>query len=96
MANAADTLQRAYDNYARLWLMCTEIIASGSSQTAIDALTSAAEGSGIPAPKINSSVDGDSYDWVGYQSMLGKIMTDLRQQMIMAAGPFAVVTRARY
>lgn len=90
MANPADTLQRAYDNYARIWLMVTEIVATGSTQAQIDALTSTAEGTGVVLPKPTYSAAGVNYDWTGYQAQLGKIMTDLRTQIINLSGPFDV------
>lgn len=95
MANPADTLQRAYDNYARIWLMCTEMIAGNATQQQIDTLLSTAEGAGIPRPKLTHSIDGENYDWTGYQQALGEIMTKLRQQMIFAAGPFDVRSTVR-
>lgn len=95
MANPADTLQRVYDNYARIWLKVTEIIATGATQTQIDALTAEAEGSGIVTPKPTYSLDGESYDWCGYQQALEKIMEGVRRQMIFAGGPFEVRSVAR-
>lgn len=94
MANPADTLQRVYDNYARIWLMLTEVIAS-PTQANIDKLLSTAEGTGVMQPKPTTSVDGESYDWLGYQAQLGEIMANVRRQMVFAAGPFEVRSRAR-
>lgn len=94
MANPADTLQRVYDNYARIWLMVTETIAN-PTQANIDALTSAAEGAGVVRPKPTYSLDSESYDWTGYQAQIGKIMADVRTQMIRAAGPFEVRSQVR-
>lgn len=96
MANPADTLQRVYDNYSRIWLMVTEIIASPQpTQAAIDLLTSTAEGLGVLAPKPTYSLDGENWDWTGYQQALGRVMADVRTQMVRAAGPFEVRSRAR-
>lgn len=95
MANNADTLQRAYDNYCRIWLMVTEIVATGATQTQIDALTSTAEGNGVVLPKPTYSAGGVNYDWTGYQAQLGEIMTALRRQIIFAGGPFEVRSTAR-
>ncbi len=93
MANPADTLARVYDNYARIWLMCTELLAAPVTQAAADALTSTAEGLGVLAPKPTYSLDGETVDWLGYQQALGKIMADVRTQMVRAAGPFEVRSR---
>jgi hypothetical protein len=99
--NQADTLQRVYDNYCRILLMLTEVIAGQATQQTIDALTTAVEGQGIVRPKLTSSVDGESYDWTGYQQALlgpdGKsgMMAAIRQQIIFLQGPFFVNSRAR-
>ncbi len=93
MANNADTLQRVYDNYCRVWLMCVEIIAN-PTQAAIDKLTSTAEGTGVVRPKITYSEDGANYDWLAYQQALGAIMDSVRTQMIRAAGPYEIQSRA--
>lgn len=89
MANNADTLQRVYDNYCRIFVMVTEVIAN-PTQANIDLLTSAAEGASVIQPKINYSLDGETYDWLGYQQALGEIMANVRKQMVFAAGPFWV------
>lgn len=95
MANNGDTLQRAYDNYCRIFLQVSEIIATGATQAQIDSLTSTAEGTGVPRPKITYSEDGASYAWTEYQAQLGAIMTSLREQIILAEGPFAVISQGR-
>lgn len=96
MANPADTLQRVYDNYARIWLMLTEIIANpNANQAAIDTLTSEAENLGVVRPKIDYSLDGETYNWTAYQAQLENIMAGVRRQMIFANGPFEVRSVAR-
>lgn len=93
MANPADTLQRVYDNYARIWLLVTEVIAN-PTQANIDTLTSTAEGLGVVRPKPTYSLDGESYNWGEYQQQLGEIMANVRKQMVFAGGPFEVRSRA--
>lgn len=85
-ANCTDLLQRAYDNYCRIWLMLTEKIAAGTLQRDIDLLTSAAESAGVPRPKVTYSENGRSVDWTGYQSQLADIMAKLRVE-IKASDP---------
>ena len=95
MANPADTLQRALDNYARIFLLVTEVVAN-PTQAAIDALLSAAEGAGVVRPKVTVGIDGRSYDWAGYQAQLGKIMSDLRTQIIFFQGPAEIRSRSGF
>ena len=95
MATLADTLQRALDNYGRIWLRLTEVIAN-PTQANVDALVGQAEATGVVVPQVTQSVDGESYDWTGYQQALGKIMADLRQQIIWAQGPFEVRSRTAF
>lgn len=97
MANNVDTLQRAYDNYCRIWLLVTEIVAGGGAptQAQVDALTSATEGTGAIRPKITVTEDGATYNWTEYQQALNEIMTGVRQQMVYAGGPFEVRSRGR-
>lgn len=95
MANNADTLQRAYDNYCRIQLMLTEAISGTATQQQIDTLLSTAEGLGIPRAKITYSLDGETYNWTEFQTQLGTIMANLRKQMIFSAGPFEIRSRAR-
>jgi 1,2-phenylacetyl-CoA epoxidase catalytic subunit len=91
MANPADTLQRVYDNYSRIWLMLTEIIANpNANQQAIDTLTATAQGLGVVRPKIDYSLDGESYNWTAYQAQLENIMAGVRRQMVFANGPFEI------
>jgi sulfatase maturation enzyme AslB (radical SAM superfamily) len=86
------TLNRALDNYHRIWLMVTEHMAT-RRQDGVDAIVSAAANAGIVGPNITHSVDGESYDWTGYQQALGEIMNSLRTQIIKSSGPFEVRSR---
>ncbi len=95
MANLADTLQRTLDNYGRLWLLTTEVIANPTQQN-IDTLQSTAEGLGVVTPKPTYSLDGENYDWAGYQEKLDSIMQGCRRQLIFAQGPVEVRSRSMF
>lgn len=87
MAHNSDTLQRTYDNYCRIWQMCTELIAA-PTQANIDRLVSTAESVGVVRPKITYSLDGETFNWTEYQQQLYEIMAGVRRQMVFADGPF--------
>lgn len=91
----AQRLQRAYDNYARALVAVTEVIANPMTQANIDAAINAGEGAGLLRFKIDSSVDGKSYNWIGYQEFCTKQMTDLQKAIQVAAGPYELRTRMR-
>ena len=89
MANerAVANLKRAEENYSRIWLLVTECVAN-PTQSNIDAIVLAAAATGVVQPKVSHSVDGEQYSWTEYQQALGKIMEDLRKQIIRLQGPF--------
>jgi hypothetical protein len=89
MANPADSLSRAFNNYARIYVLVTELI-SNPTQANIDTLLSTAEGAGLVRPKPTYSLDGESYNWESYQAQIIKIMADLRTMIIRLGGPFEV------
>ncbi len=93
-ANAADLWHLIYDNYTRIGVLLTQVV-SNPTQANIDALTTLVEGPGIVRPKITTSVDGESYDWLAYQVALPKLALDAKQNWINAEGPFFVQSRAR-
>lgn len=85
--NAADMFQRIYDNYVRILLMCTEVIANPTQQ-GIDALTVAAEGNAVLRAKLTYSLDGESYNWESFQSALvNELIPGAKRNMIFAQGP---------
>ena len=45
------------------------------------------------SPKTTYSLDGVSYDWIGYQTMLIDKMDALRLQIQREDGPFMVFSR---
>lgn len=91
---AADTqaaLQRAYANYALILVQLTQVIAAPNRDN-IDALVAAADGAGILRPKPTYSLDGESYDWTGYQSMVIQQMKALKELIALESGPYNIVT----
>lgn len=91
---AADAaLQRAYDNYARILVLCTEAIANPTTQEAIDAVISAASTSNIVQPQLTHSKDGETYNWTEYQTFLVQQLTALRALMQVSSGPWEIRTR---
>ncbi len=92
-ADIAATLQRTLENYSRIWLMTTEIIAN-PTQANIDTLVAAAGTTGVMRPKPTYSVDGESYNWLEYQQALDAVMTGVKNQLIKAQGPFEIRSRA--
>ena len=95
MASLADTLQRTLDNYGRIWLLLTEVVAN-PTQANIDTLVGTAEGLGVVTPKPTYSLDGESYDWAGYQEKLDGIMQGVRRQLIFALGPAEIRSRSSF
>lgn len=87
--NRAAAFATAVDNYTRLLLLVTQVIAS-PTQANVDAVVAAADGSGIIRPKPTYSADGESWDWTGYQNMLiGQFQTLLQTEQRIG-GPFEV------
>ncbi len=89
MATVQDTLQAAYQNYARLMLLCTQVIAQ-PTQANVDATLTAAAQNNIVRPKPTSSVDGESYDWTGYQTFLITQMKNLKELIAIESGPYQI------
>lgn len=87
-------LQQALFNLSQLLVLVTQVIAS-PTQAAVDAVVAAANTAGVLAPKPTYSLDGESYDWAGYQTMLIGQQRELMRAIQLAGGPFTVVSRAR-
>lgn len=90
---AADNIARAIDNYSRILVMVTEIVAGTAvgqnpTQAQLDAVVSAASTSGVLAPRIDYSVDGESYQWTAYQEFIGRQIEQLHKVQVLLAGPF--------
>lgn len=93
-ATAAQALQRAYDNYARILVLCTQTILAPNRDN-VDAVITAADGAGIPRPKPTWSADGESFDWTGYQAMIIDKLEVLEKALQRAQGPYEVRTIGR-
>ena len=91
-ATTAQTLQRAYDNYARILILVTQVVAA-PNRDAIDAVVAAADGAGVLRPKPTYSIDGENYDWTGYQSMILQQMKILKELIQLEQGPYELRTR---
>ena len=92
MATAADRITRVIDNYTMLLLLVTEVIAN-PTRANIDTVVDAASTSGLIQPQITHSVDGENYDWTGYQTML---MDQLDKAVALKgklSGPYEIRTR---
>lgn len=88
------TMQRAYSNYARILVSLTQVIAAPNRDN-IDALIASADGAGIMRPKPTYSLDGESYDWTGYQTAILANMKALKELMALESGPYNIVTIGR-
>ena len=86
-------ISRLIDNYLRQLTLLTEVI-SNQTQSNVDAVIAAAGLTNLIQFKITSSLDGESYDWTGYQAFLTKQLADLRKLEISMQSPFEIRTRA--
>ena len=93
MASYQSRLIRARDNYALILVLCTEVIAN-PTKAGIDAVVDAATTTGIVRPKPTYSLDGESYDWTGYQQFIVSQLEALDKAIVRAGGPYEVNTRA--
>lgn len=83
-----------YSNYIRIGVMLTQVIAAPNRDN-IDALIEAVDGAGIPQPKPTYSLDGESYDWTGYQTMILANMKALKELITLESGPYEIRTIGR-
>lgn len=92
MATPIDRLTRIIDNYLMLLLMVTETIAN-PTRANIDAVVAAASTSGLIQPQITYSVDGETYNWTEYQTMLTDQLGKLVALKGKLSGPYEKRTR---
>lgn len=92
-ATTAEALQRAYDNYARILVLCTQAVANPQDRQTIDAAITSADAAGLPRPKITYSVDGENYAWTEYQQFVISQMQALKTLIQMERGPYELRTR---
>ena len=97
MANTVlQKLQAAKTACVDLLLLVTQQI-NNPTQASIDTVATALNnGTGGPyVPRPNYSLDGESYDWPGYQLMLTEQIDRLNTLIQREAMPFIVRSRAR-
>lgn len=92
MPSTAQALQRSYDNMARILVLCTQVVLN-PTRANIDAAIGAADAASIIRPKPTTSIDGESWDWTGYQQMLMSQMQALKTLIQMENGPWEIRTR---
>jgi hypothetical protein len=85
--NNVAALQRAQDNCCRLLLLVQEVIAT-PTQSNIDAVVAAGEGTGSLVPQPSYGLDGETYDWPGYQESLLRQIDRLQSLIIKLGGTF--------
>lgn len=94
MATTTAVLQAAYDNYARLLLLCTEAIAN-PTRARVDAVLELADSARVMRPKLTYTAGNRTVDWTGYQTFLVNQMAQVQKLITQAAGPFEVNSRGR-
>jgi hypothetical protein len=87
VVNNVAALQRAQDNCCRLLLLVQEVIAT-PTQSNIDAVVAAGEGTGSLVPQPNYNLDDETYDWPGYQESLLRQIERLQSLILMLGGTF--------
>jgi len=92
MASARDNIQRAILNYSRALVACSEVIAN-PTQANVDAAVAAGAATNLLNFKITYSVDGENYDWVGYQTFLASQLEQLQRVSVILGGPYELRSR---
>jgi hypothetical protein len=87
-----NALNQAYQNYARILVLVTQAVANPTGAN-IDAVTQAAETSGIVTPKPSYTKDGQNILWMEYQQFILTSMVDLEKAIQRATGPIQISTR---
>lgn len=93
---AAENLARAYENYSRILVMVTEVVAKGGNptQAQVDAVVALANRSGLVRPKLTYTEDGTTFNWTEYQQfILTQALPQVRVEAQLAQGPFEVRSR---
>jgi hypothetical protein len=89
MPTPLDYLQQAYANYTQILLLVTQVIAN-PTQAGIDAALSAARSANVVRPKLTYGLDGESYDWTGYQTFITNQLLMLKKTIAIESGPYQV------
>jgi len=91
-ADRAAAIGRVIDNLCRIMVMVTEQIAN-PTQANIDAIVAAASAANIVTPRLDYSVDGESYNWSSYLQTLGSLLEQLRKVEALLSSPFEIRSR---
>lgn len=86
-------VSRAIDNYTRILVFLTEVIAN-PTQANVDAVVAAAGTDSLLAFRLDHSLDGESYNWVAYAEHVTKQIDILRKMEVALSGPYEVRSRA--
>ena len=97
----ADNISRAIGNCTQILVLLTEVIAGttlGQAPTAtqIQAVVNGAASSGVPTPKPTYTLDGETWNWTEYQTLIIDKLEQLRKLEIIFRGPFEVISRGTY
>lgn len=87
-------LLRVLANYRRILVMVTEVIAD-PTQSNIDAIVLAAQANNIALPKITTTTDGDTSNWMEYQQFIITQIKTLKQLIQQSQGPIYLATRVK-
>lgn len=87
-------ISRAIDNYTRILVLVSEVIAN-PTQANVDSVVAAAGTSSTLNLLVNHTLDGQNYDFVGYQDFLMRAIEQLRKIEATISGPFEVRSRGR-
>jgi len=92
-----DNLNAAKVLYSQLLVLVGTVI-QNPTQANIDAAITAINAgtwSGVLTPKLNYSLDNESYSWTQYYAQLTSMLKDINQLIQAEAMPFVVTSRAR-
>jgi hypothetical protein len=92
VATPLQNLTLAYQNYTQILVLVTAVV-QNPTQANVDTLVAETDRLGVLRPKPTYSVDGESWDWTGYQQFILDKMLELRRQMQLAGGAFMIPTR---
>lgn len=91
-------LQASYEAYSQILLLVTTVIAS-PTQANIDAAVRATmlgtDRAQVLQPKPTYSLDGENYDWAGYQATVLAQLQGLKALMQREGGPYLIRSRWR-
>ena len=93
-ASNLQALQTIKSNYLQILIVLTQVIAT-PTQANIDAAILAIDRSGVMRPKVNFGLDGETYDWTGYQTFVLDAIDKINKLTQLEVSPFEIVSRYR-